>query len=146
MMHGRLSRSGRSSRIVSIATDRTQLLRRPWSLFILLVVIGPLIVALAIPLAHRRVPPNRWYGIRLPSTLADEELWYAANARAGRDMIIVGAVVTLLALAAPLALPHWPPELRTLLVAIVLVVGSMIATVRAVRHVGRLRRDRGVPS
>jgi len=111
----------------------------------LLVVVGLLIVALAVPLARRSVPPNRWYGIRLPSTLADEDLWYAANARAGRDMMIVGALVTVLALAAPLVLPHWPPELRTLLVAAVLVVGSMIATVRAVRHVGRLRHERSVP-
>lgn len=111
---------------------------------ILLVVVGLLIIVLAIPLAQRRVPPNRWYGIRLPSTLADEGVWYAANARAGRDMIVVGTVVTLLALAAPLALPHWPPDLRTLFVAVVLVVGSMIATVRAVRHVGRLRRDEDV--
>jgi uncharacterized membrane protein len=111
---------------------------------ILLVVVGLLIIVLAIPLAQRRVPPNRWYGIRLPSTLADEEVWYAANARAGRDMIVVGTVVTLLALAAPLALPRWPSDLRTLFVALVLVVGSMIATVRAVRHVGRLRRDEDV--
>jgi uncharacterized membrane protein len=101
---------------------------------------GLMIVALAVPLARRRVPPNRWYGIRLPSTLADEAMWYECNARAGRDLVVVGTLVTLLALVAPFVLPHWPAEALTLFVALVLVAGSMIATVRAIRHAGRLRR------
>ena len=40
------------------------------------------LMAVAVPLARRRVPPNAWYGLRVPATFADREVWYAANARA----------------------------------------------------------------
>jgi uncharacterized membrane protein len=90
---------------------------------------------------RRRVPPNRWYGIRLPSTVGDERVWYAVNGRSGRDLFILGATVTVLGLGAPLMLPRWNPAFRALLVAFVLIVGLAAITGRAVRHAKHLRRD-----
>jgi hypothetical protein len=52
--------------------------------------LGPLFIGLAIPLFRRRVPPNWTYGFRLPSTMADERVWYDMNARAGLHMIVIG--------------------------------------------------------
>jgi hypothetical protein len=86
------------------------------------------------PLMRRKVPPNRWYGIRLRSTLADERLWYAVNARSGRDLLVVGTTVVFLALGTPLVFPHWWPEGRALVVAIVLIVGLAAVTVRGSRY------------
>jgi hypothetical protein len=48
-------------------------------------VLGLLLVVLGWPMAARRVRPNRWYGLRVPATFADEQVWYDANAVAGRE-------------------------------------------------------------
>jgi uncharacterized membrane protein len=90
---------------------------------------------------RRRVPPNRWYGIRFPSTLADERTWYSVNERSGRDLLVVGATVVLVALAARFVFPGWPPEFRALLVAFVLIVGLVAVTVRAIRYTKHLPQD-----
>jgi hypothetical protein len=58
-----------------------------------------LFIGLGIPLWRRKVRPNRLYGYRTPSTLKDERVWYEVNAAAGADMIGVGAMLALLALA-----------------------------------------------
>jgi hypothetical protein len=42
--------------------------------------VDALAVALAIPLLMRKVPRNRLYGFRTRSTLADDRVWYEANA------------------------------------------------------------------
>ncbi len=52
---------------------------------------GLFLIALAIPLWLRRVPPNTFYGARFPSTLADPQTWYEINARAGRNLVGIGA-------------------------------------------------------
>src|SRR5262245_11421137 len=54
-----------------------------------------LLVLLAIPLILRRVPPNPIYGLRVPATYKDEQVWYDANAASGRDFAIFGACMTL---------------------------------------------------
>ena len=106
-----------------------------------LVATGVFLIAAGVPLMRRIVPPNRWYGVRLRSTLADERLWYAVNERSGRDMIVVGFTVVVAAFGVPVALPHWSPELCVLVVAIVLVVGLVAVTARAVRLIAHLRPD-----
>jgi uncharacterized membrane protein len=112
-----------------------------WLSTLALVVSGLGLIAAGLPLMRRRVPPNRWYGVRFPSTLADERTWYAVNEQSGRDLLIVGSMVVLLTLAAPFVLPRWRPEWRALLVALVLIAGLAAMTGRAIRHAGRLRRD-----
>ena len=53
--------------------------------------LGPLFILLAIPLAFDKVPPNGFYGVRLPSTLDDPEVWYAVNRKVGRELATAGA-------------------------------------------------------
>ncbi len=53
--------------------------RRFWTLTGLY---GVLLLA-ALPLALGWVPPNRWYGFRIPGTLHRPEAWYAINAEGG---------------------------------------------------------------
>ena len=111
-----------------------------WQLMAL-VASGLILVGAGVPLMRRIVPPNRWYGVRLRSALADERIWYAVNERSGRDLTILGITVVLVALVVPVVLRHWPPELHVLVVAIVLVIGLMAVTGRAVRHIKYLRPD-----
>jgi uncharacterized membrane protein len=60
--------------------------------------LGLLLIALGWPMATRRVPPNRWYGLRVPATFADKTVWYDANAVTCRDMTGLGVIITPIAL------------------------------------------------
>ena len=57
-----------------------------------------LFVVLSIPLVLRKVGPNVVYGYRTPATLADEELWYGANAFFGVRFIVASLVSAVAAL------------------------------------------------
>ena len=102
---------------------------------------GLLLIALGWPLAARRVRPNRWYGLRVPATFADETVWYDANAIAGRDMVGLGILV----LAIALALPHIFDLRRESYAAVcagILGLGSLLLAVRGWRLANRLLRKR----
>jgi hypothetical protein len=60
------------------------------------------VIALALPLMQRRVPPNGLYGLRVSATLSDEWVWYEANAASGRDLLKLG-FAQLVAATLPLA-------------------------------------------
>ena len=69
--------------------------RIPWwylSLYGLLILAG-------LPLIFRLVPPNRWYGFRLPGAMISPETWYDINAMGGQMLIgsmVLCAVLNLL--------------------------------------------------
>jgi uncharacterized membrane protein len=104
-------------------------------------VLGLLLLALGWPMAARRVRPNRWYGLRVPATFADETVWYDANAVAGRDMMILGAAIVVVAVALP-RLPGFPESAYAGVCAGILAVGALISTVRGWRLANRLLRAR----
>jgi uncharacterized membrane protein len=54
-----------------------------------------LFMALGIPLWLRKVGPNYIYGFRVRATLEDPEVWYEANAYAGKALFY-GGLITLL--------------------------------------------------
>lgn len=70
------------------------------ALTVLYVGSGVLLVGLAVPLIARRVPPNRFYGFRVPETLQDTAVWYSVNAFAGAALLVAGVVVVATALLA----------------------------------------------
>jgi hypothetical protein len=103
--------------------------------------IGVLLGALAWPLATRRVPPNRWYGLRLPATFADKRVWYDANAATGRDMMILGAALG----GVGIALPHVVSvsfSAYTGICAGLLGLGSVVVVARGWTLANRLLRQR----
>ncbi len=69
-----------------------------WHLCLLFNLEGLLFIALSIPLAQRRIGPNRWYGFRTRKTLGSSEIWYPANAYAGRLLCNAGFKICLTAL------------------------------------------------
>ena len=88
----------------------------------LLVVSGPLLFVLAIPLWMRLVPPNVLYGVRTRATMADETLWYDVNAACGRDLVFAGALVSIGTWAIDARSKTWVPEIRNLAIAALLIV------------------------
>jgi hypothetical protein len=112
----------------------------PSHLHLLFPAVGVLLVLLGWPLAARRIGPNPWYGLRVPATFADREVWYAANALAGRDLMALGVVLTLVALLLPSV--GLPEAAYGGVCAAVLGAGALVMTVRGWRTANRLRRER----
>jgi hypothetical protein len=103
--------------------------------------LGLLLIGLGWPLAARRVRPNRWYGLRVPATFADETVWYDANAVAGWDMVALGTVVVVIALVLP-HVTRLRSDTYTGVCAGVLGLGSLLLAVRGWRLANRLLRQR----
>ncbi|HYC33983.1 MAG TPA: SdpI family protein [Gemmatimonadales bacterium] len=103
--------------------------------------VGLLLVVLGWPMAIRRVPPNRWYGLRVPATFADERVWYEANAVAGRDIMALGTAVVVVALALP-RLIALPEVVYAVICSGLLGVGSLVLAVRGWRLANRMLRAR----
>ncbi len=62
--------------------------------------IGLLTTALAIPLILRKVPMNRYYGIRIPKAFTSDENWYDINAYGGKVFLFYGLILTLFGVTA----------------------------------------------
>ena len=102
--------------------------------------IGALSILVGWPLAMRRIPPNRWYGVRVPATMSDHAIWYAANAVAGLDLFRLG--LALLGVSLALQLVPALPELGYVGVCLaLLLVGSIRAVSRGARLAERLHQE-----
>lgn len=99
-----------------------------------------LFIALAIPLMLRRVPPNAWYGLRVAATFEDDSVWYEANARSGRDLLLLGTSLLVLALLMPVV----PVSEATYLLfwSSVTLAGCVLLAVAGWRRANRLLRER----
>lgn len=54
-----------------------------------------LVIFFTFPLIAKLIPPNRFYGIRIPMAYDSEDLWYAIN-RFGGLIFLVFAIISLL--------------------------------------------------
>ena len=66
--------------------------------------IGPLLLVFSLPFMLRLVPPNRFFGFRIPATLRDRSVWYDANALISRHLFVLGVVLVSLEFVLPLRL------------------------------------------
>lgn len=62
---------------------------------------------LAIPVLFGWVPRNDVYGVRVPATLSDPDLWYRANAFGGAMLLAAAAVCVLSLRLLPRTAPRW---------------------------------------
>ena len=103
--------------------------------------IGLLFIGLSIPLLRRRVGPNACYGLRVPATLGDKEIWYEANAKSARDLLILGLLQLILALGLPLAV-DLSPETYTEINGGVIGSGVLVAALLGWSRANDLRAQR----
>jgi hypothetical protein len=59
---------------------------------------GALLLATGIWMIRFRLTASRWFGIRLPEPLVDEQVWYAANIYSGKVFVWMGALYALFSL------------------------------------------------
>lgn len=97
------------------------------------------------PLQARKIKPNWFYGFRTPATLKDEALWYDVNEKTGKDLVVIGNVLAVLA-AAMFALDVKPAGFTGVCVAWIM-MGGMLSVFRCwvfVSQRSRLTRKGGL--
>jgi hypothetical protein len=97
--------------------------------------IGIVLVLTSIPLLLRWVPPNRFFGFRVPATLRDESVWYDANALCARHMLALGLVLVGLEFVVP-------DSLRVSVLRAVAIAGFVVIIVADWRTANRWARER----
>ena len=79
-------------------------------------------------------------GLRVPATFADTQVWYDANALAGRDLMAFGIALAVLSVVLQKVVSTEAGY--TAVCAGLLVVGALVTTVRGWRAANRLLRER----
>lgn len=69
------------------------------TLLLLYVASGLLLIAAAIPMIRGRVRPNWIYGFKVRKTVENPEIWYPANAYAGKWLLGCGVLTVAAAIA-----------------------------------------------
>jgi hypothetical protein len=90
-------------------------------------------IVVAMPLAMRKVPRNRFYGFRTRAAVADDSIWFGANAHFGRRLIAASAGSALAALPTHLFRPFAPAVFLPVSIFLLAVPG-LIAAVATARH------------
>jgi len=96
-----------------------------------------LLIALSVPLMRREVRPNAWYGFRVRETLADPEIWYAADAYAGKYLLGVGLVTVLTAVGLYCVLGI-TPDAYALARAGIILAAQVVCVLRSFRYLAKL--------
>ena len=96
-----------------------------------------LMLLVAVPLALRKIPRNLAYGFRTRATMANDEIWYDANAYFGRGMIASTLCGTLVAYVI-YRLQPFSPEVFLPVSVLVLVAPSVVAAIATARYVRTL--------
>ena len=64
------------------------------------VVLSLVIIGFSIPLYLKRIPINRIYGFRTKKTRSSQEIWYAANCYAAKQMLLFGTLHLIISVGA----------------------------------------------
>ena len=97
--------------------------------FITILGVSCLLIIVAIPLALRKVPRNVLYGFRTRATMANDEIWFEANAHFGRGLI-VASLFGLCVAGLLYAFHPFPQDVFLPVSLLVLVAPSLVAVVR----------------
>jgi hypothetical protein len=97
------------------------------------------LIGVSLPLVWRKIPMNRWYGIRIPKAFKSEELWYDINAYGGKQLVIwsVPMVVAGIAFLFVPIDPYSQPALLPVIMTGPMVVFPMIAIVVTLIYAAR---------
>ena len=97
--------------------------------------IGIASIAVSVPLILRRVPMNRWYGVRTRRAFASDEAWYEINAFGGRAFFLFGLFLVAVAWFGRDVLPDPRDALAAVMMAVPAV--ALLVVLLAVRWFSR---------
>ncbi len=96
---------------------------------VLLFLLGVLSIGVGLPLYWNKIPPNPFYGIRIPKALESEESWYTINHVGGKKIVVAGIYFIMLALIllfSPQIFHHYDRQENVLLFLSLVSIGVII--------------------
>ena len=109
------------------------------TLLVMYVVFGGLLAVTAIPLWRGKVPPNPWYGFRVPSTLSNADIWYPVNRYMARWLFAAG-LITVAGSIGFYLVPDLTVDEYAWLCLLVFAAPLVVGIVLSVRYLRRLTR------
>jgi uncharacterized membrane protein len=100
-------------------------------LFFVWIASGLLLIGVSVPLILKKVPPNQWYGFRVPKTLSSDRIWYEANRVAGIDLCLAGGVIIGSSFVMSLAAPFLTPGIVSTAMLLVFIGSLLVAVVHS---------------
>jgi uncharacterized membrane protein len=99
---------------------------------------GIVLALLALPFLAGKVKPNLFYGLRIPATLENPVVWYAANKFFAKRLLVVALIEVIAAVG--LYFPrNMNTERYTLSVFGVFIVTFVIAMFQSLRYIKSIR-------
>ncbi len=108
------------------------------TLLAMYVIFGLLLAGLSVPLLLGKIPPNGWYGFRVPSTLYDADLWYKVNRYMARWMLLAG-IITVVGAVALFFVPGLSVDAYAWLCLLVFAAAFVPGLVLSFRYLRRLQ-------
>ena len=109
------------------------------TLLLMYVIFGLLLAGLSVPLLLGKIPPNGWYGFRVPSTLYNPDLWYKVNRHMARWMLAAG-IITVIGAVALYNVPSLSVDTYAWLCLLVFAVPFGVGVVVSFRYLRRLQK------
>jgi hypothetical protein len=101
---------------------------------------GIVTAGICLPLIYRKVPMNRFYGIRIPQAFASAERWYEINAHGGRVLASWSCLIIATGLAGFLVpLPFFPAYAIT--AACIVLISVVVPLVQIIRWAKATRKS-----
>lgn len=100
---------------------------------------GLLLALLSVPLIQKRIGPNNWYGVRIPQTLNNPEVWYDVNAFVAWRLFAVGILMIVAAIGLSFV-SGLNVGYYAIGCALIVFVGFIITAFQTVLHLLALRR------
>ena len=110
------------------------------TMLVMYVVFGLLLAGLSVPLLLDKIPPNGWYGFRVPSTLYNEQLWYKVNRYSARWLLLAG-IITVVAAVALYFVPGLTVDRYAWLLLAVFILSFVPGVVLSFRYLRRLQKS-----
>jgi hypothetical protein len=104
--------------------------------------IGALSFVIGLALWRGGLPPGTALDVHVPGAESDAEIQRAVNARAGRDLAVLGAAFAALVVGLRRVAPGVGEAGAVLIPLALFAVGAVTLTIRAMQHAGRLAAGR----
>lgn len=100
------------------------------TIFIIYLFVGILFMAISIPLIMRKVKINNWYGVRLPQTMKNKEIWYEVNKQSGKHLFAFGIVISLLSILFYLV-EFFSSVVAFIIMTVLILIGTVLLVIKA---------------
>jgi hypothetical protein len=100
---------------------------------------GIVLALVSIPLIRKQIRPNYWYGVRIPQTMNNTEVWYDVNAYVGKRLFAIG-ILSIVAAVGLYLIPHLALDTYTIACLVVVMVGFIVTAIQTIRHLQALRK------